>query len=63
MFTDTEILDWLDSKTMGYGSGIVFRMSALGRGWRLHETSRTDGHPPMSTVREAVIHAMLEDRR
>jgi hypothetical protein len=39
--TDTERIDLLE----------ILRLSSTGRGWRLHETEKTDGYP---TVREAI---------
>jgi len=60
--TDTELLDWLDAQRTNYGLGIVFRMSTIGRGWRLHETSDSwtpDGAviTPKPTAREAIADA------
>ena len=37
-YTDTELLDALQSETKGYGDGWVLRESSNGRGMRLHET-------------------------
>lgn len=53
--TDSEMLDWLESQVEGYGNGIIFRFSGMGRGMRLHETS-LDGASP--TIREAIKDAM-----
>jgi hypothetical protein len=36
-YTDTELLDALQSTTKGYGDGWVLRESSNGRGMRLHE--------------------------
>lgn len=59
MPTDTELLDWMDKQTTGYGAGIIFRQSTTGRGWRLHETSDVwEGRAPKKTVREAIADAM-----
>ena len=52
--TDSERLDWLENKTVGYG-GWIARMSVHGRGYRLHETTQP-GHRP--TAREAIDAAM-----
>jgi hypothetical protein len=42
--TDTELLDFLQSLNdkKEYTGKCVLRMSATGRGWRLHETGRDD---------------------
>ena len=53
--TDTERLDWLESKATGYG-GWLFRVSD--RGVRLHETTRAGNKP---TAREAIDAAMKEE--
>ncbi len=37
-YTDTELLDALQSTAKGYGNGWVLRESSNGRGMRLHET-------------------------
>ena len=55
--TDTERLDWPQSKSTGRG-GWLFRMSSAGRGVRLHETTR-EGNKP--TAREAIDAAMEEE--
>lgn len=39
-YTDTQLLDWLQSRTKRYSDGWVCRSSATGRGMRLHETSK-----------------------
>ena len=53
MRTDTERLDYLQELTdRDYYTGRVkLRMSAIGRGWRLHETSLEDA---VSSVRQAI---------
>jgi hypothetical protein len=38
-YTDTELLNFLQSVTTGYGGGWILRISNSGRGWRLHETT------------------------
>ena len=48
---DTDRIDFLQSKTKGYGNGWIFSDSSTGRGMRLHETTK-DGAKP--TVREAI---------
>lgn len=53
--TDTEMLNWLDKNTRGYGAGWICRDSASGRGLRVHETSRQDAN---RTVRGAIAKAM-----
>ena len=56
-FTDTELLDFLQSWTGKYTGKVVCRESATGRGWRLHESS----HPKaVEDVREAIRNFMLE---
>lgn len=55
-FTDTELLDFLDGITEGR-AGIIARDSTSGRGWRVHETSRAEGH---NTVRAAITAYLLE---
>lgn len=54
-FTDTEMLDWLQKNTRGYGLGWVCRDSSTGRGLRLHGTSAPEAKP---TVRDAIKVAM-----
>lgn len=48
---DKERLDFLDSLTGQYTGRVILRDSTMGRGWRLHETSRKSSH---KTVREAI---------
>jgi len=55
MPTDTEMIDWLQNQTKGYGVGWVCRDSEHGRGMRLHETSMEDG---VGSVRDAIALAM-----
>lgn len=55
--TDTEMLDWLQRQTIGYGCGWVCRKSMYGRGIRLHETSREDA---LGNVRDAIAIAMRD---
>jgi hypothetical protein len=38
-YSDTELLDWLQSKLGSYTGKVICRFSCYGRGWRLHETS------------------------
>jgi len=47
---DTERLDFLQNKTVGYGAGWVLRDSTFGRGMRLHESSLGTS----TDVREAI---------
>ena len=60
--TDKELLDFLQAENSFslYTGKCVFRWSE--RGWRLHETSRPEGH---TDVRAAIAAAMEEadDRR
>jgi hypothetical protein len=53
-YTDTELLDFLQKVTdrNSYTGKVVCRWSGIGRGWRLHETSRNDAK---SNVRQAII--------
>lgn len=66
-FTDTEILDWLEKQKTGYGDGIVFRMSSIGRGFRLHEIGKHKDiiteNEPQPTVRKAIELAMNAERK
>lgn len=55
---DTQMLDWLQEQTKGYGLGWIVRNSHNGRGMRLHETSQQGAKP---TVREAIIDAMNKE--
>ena len=59
--TDTQILDWLqkqlDKET--YTGRCVYRQSPYGRGWRLHETTRSGSS---TDVRQAIILAMMKER-
>ena len=55
--TDTEMLDWLQRQTTGYGYGWICRKSQYGRGMRLHETSREDA---LGDVRDALATAMKD---
>lgn len=48
---DRDRLDFLQSRTKGYGKGWIARNSSTGRGCRLHESSR-DGATPL--VRDAI---------
>lgn len=56
--TDTQLLDWLQKQTKGYGIGWIVRNSCCGRGMRLHETSQEGA---MLTIRKAIIKAMGDD--
>ena len=57
-FTDTELISFLEeeNKKCRYTGNCIFRLSTTRRGWRLHETSKPQGHP---TVREAITRALL----
>lgn len=55
--SDTEMLDWLQANTKGYGKGWICRNSISGRGLRVHETSIPEAVP---TVRDAIAIAMRE---
>lgn len=57
MPTDTELLDFLQALTndAAYTGRVVCRNSTTGRGWRLHETSRSYGLPD---VRQAIADYM-----
>ncbi len=62
--SDTEMLDFLERNTRGYGIGWVCRDSHTGRGLRLHETNslhKTNINTKEGTrltVREAIARAM-----
>ena len=60
--TDTELLDWLQYQLSfrSYTGKCIFRWSATGRGWRLHETSLKGA---VGNVREAIINAIKEDNK
>jgi len=51
--SDTELLDYLQKLTdrKKYTGRVICRMSTIGRGWRLHETSLFGAKP---SVREAI---------
>lgn len=50
MRTDTERLDFLQTH-LSYSDKVVCRVSNTGRGWRLHETTATDG---VNDIRQAI---------
>ncbi len=54
-YTDTELLDYLESLNGGYTGKIICRMSFSGKGLRLHETSMEGSS---SSVREAIVDAI-----
>jgi len=56
--SDTDLINWLQKQTTGYGKGWICRMSTTGRGWRLHETSQEGAS---STIREAIKEAIKLD--
>ena len=60
MISDTKMLDWLETQLQkgNYTGKCIFRWSSNGRGFRLHETS-LDG--AVSTIREAIVNAMMEE--
>lgn len=55
-FSDTELLDWLQSKTTAYGNGWAARLGS--RGFGLRETT-IDG---VNNIREAIIQAIRADK-
>ena len=57
---DTELLDFLQSTTTGYGAGWILRKSYIDRGMRLHETEMEGAK---KTVREAISEAMNKERQ
>lgn len=59
--TDTEMLDWLEvqNEKARHTGRCCFRWSVTGRGWRLHEDYGEHTH---ETVRQALTHAMSEDK-
>lgn len=59
-YTDTEILDWLQTQNdkAKYTGGCLFRWSWHGRGWRLYETSQEGA---VLNVREAIEVAMVKE--
>ena len=58
--TDTEMLDWLEAQNnkAQYTGKCVFRWSAVGHGWRLHESSRENAS---ESVRSAIQKAMEKE--
>lgn len=56
--TDKEMLDFLDQLTGGYTGKVILRMSSMGRGMRLHETSMSEATE--SNVRDAIKKVMRE---
>jgi hypothetical protein len=68
LLEDKARLDFLESMRTGYGHGVICRLSAYGRGMRLHETSRHDqedieenSHMVRPSVREAIDAARKPD--
>jgi len=63
-YTDTELLDWIQKQNdkQTYTGKCIFRWSFNGRGWRLHETSRTDYTEASNCVRQAIINAMQMEK-
>jgi len=59
-YSDTEILDWLQSKLAlkKYTGKALFRWSVSGRGFRLHETSLPCA---VDDVRQAIINAIEQE--
>ena len=55
-FTDTEMLDFLDKLVGGYTGRVILRMSSMGRGMRLHETSMPEATE--TSVRDAIRKVM-----
>ena len=51
--TDKERIDFLESLNGEYTGKVVLRVSSRGRGFRLHETSRSDAGGQVS-VRDAI---------
>ena len=60
--TDTELLNFLQKKNdeSQYTGLCILRVSATGRGWRLHETSHSGGS---SSVREAIFRVMRKEKK
>lgn len=58
--SDYQMIEWLElqNRNAAYTGRCIFRQSSIGRGWRLHETSRDNSH---LSVREAIKTAMIED--
>lgn len=54
-YTDTQLLDFLQEETKGYGEGWVCRVSNSGRGMRLHETKGVAGEAICKDIRMAII--------
>ena len=56
--TDTDVLDYLQGLTVGYGKGWILRPSVHGRGMRLHETSQEGA---TQDVRVAILAHKVEN--
>jgi hypothetical protein len=58
--SDTQLLDWLQSQTKGYGKGWICRDSFTGRGMRLHETNMEEANP---SIRQAIRDAIAIEQK
>lgn len=63
--TDTQLLDFLQESSIGFGDGWILRQSITGRGMRLHESRGDDwqtvtNRAPNPSVREAIYEAMCD---
>lgn len=60
-YTDTQLLDFLQKKNdeRAYTGKCLFRISAEGRGWRLHETRKKGAR---RSVRGAIASAIDKQR-
>jgi len=65
--TDTQLLDFLQKSTTGYGLGWIVRRSTTGRGMRIHETSNNGDsdisilRQPDTSIRNAIFKAMCDE--
>ena len=59
-YTDKELLNYLQKKLGSYSGKAICRWSVMGRGWRLHETSKDDGVP---NVREAITAFIKQEEK
>jgi len=59
MYTDTELLDFLQALTDAgeYTRVVILRDSEMGRGWRLHETNLPGATPDVRTAIATYIDA------
>ena len=62
-WTDTDRLDSLQELTDRSGAAVICRWSTTGRGWRLHELGKWDGHEGFNSVRKAIDAFVTQEER